>query len=134
MTANASAKDDLGLTIAEVSDLTGLKAHVLRYWETEFSQLKPQKKSGQRVYRQKDLDLIKKLQELLYGELYSIAGAKKRLEADLKDARRDQLPLALDMKEAELVGVLIRVKRQVAALKDALSKPLPELEEKPETT
>jgi len=130
----SASKDDFSLNIAEVSDLTGLKAHVLRYWETEFSQLKPLKKSGQRVYRQKDLDVIKKLQELLYVELYSIAGAKKRLDEDMKAARRDQLPLALDLKEAELVGVLVRVKRQVAALKEALSKPLPELEDKPETT
>ena len=125
----SAGKDELSLNIAEVSDLCGLKAHVLRYWETEFSQLKPQRKSGQRVYRQKDLDLVKKLQQLLYGELYSTEGAKKRLDEDMKTARRDQLPLALDMKEAELVGVLIRVKRQVAALKEALSKPLPELEE-----
>lgn len=129
-----SPKDELSLNIAEVSDLTGLKAHVLRYWETEFKELKPQKKSGQRVYRQKDLDLIKKLQQLLYTEMYSIAGAKKKLEEDLKVARRDQLPLALDLKEAELVGVLMRAKRQIGSLKDALSKPLPGTGESPETT
>jgi DNA-binding transcriptional MerR regulator len=119
----------LSLNIAEVSDLCGLKAHVLRYWETEFSQLRPQKKSGQRVYRQKDLDIIKKLKELLYVEQYSIAGARKKLEEDIREARRDQLPLALDLKEAELVGVLVRVKRQVASLRDALAKPLPVLGE-----
>jgi DNA-binding transcriptional MerR regulator len=121
--------DALSLNIAEVSDLCGLKAHVLRYWETEFTQLRPQKKSGQRVYRQKDLDIIKRLKELLYVEQYSIAGARKKLDEDIKEARRDQLPLALDLKEAELVGVLIRVKRQVATLREALSKPLPALGE-----
>jgi DNA-binding transcriptional MerR regulator len=121
------------LTIAEVSDLTGLKAHVLRYWETEFSQLKPPKKSGQRVYRQKDLDIIKKLKELLYEEQYSIAGARKKLDEEIKEAKKDQLPLALDLKEAELVGVLMRVKRQVASLREALAKPLPELEDKAES-
>lgn len=126
-------KDEMALTIAEVSDLCGLKAHVLRYWETEFSQLKPPKKSGQRVYRQKDLDIIKKLKELLYQEQYSIAGARKKLDEDIKEARRDQLPLALDLKEAELVGVLMRVKRQVSALKDALSKPLPEIADEAES-
>ena len=129
----SASKDELSLNIAEVSDLTGLKAHVLRYWETEFSQLKPQKKSGQRVYRPKDLDIIQKLKQLLYEEQYSIAGARKRLDEEIKEARRDQLPLALDLKEAELVGVLMRVKRQVGALKEALSKPLPGTEEKSES-
>lgn len=129
----SQAKDELSLNIAEVSDLTGLKAHVLRYWESEFSQLKPQKKSGQRVYRAKDVDIIKKLKQLLYEEQYSIAGARKRLDEEIKEAKRDQLPLALDLKEAELVGVLMRVKRQVGALKEALSKPLPPLEEKSES-
>jgi DNA-binding transcriptional MerR regulator len=127
------AKDDMALSIAEVSDLCGLKAHVLRYWESEFPQLKPQKKSGARVYRQRDLDLIKRLKQLLYEDQFSIAGARKKLEEEVKESRRDQLPLALDLKEAELVGVLMRVKRQVGALKEALSKPLPELEEKPES-
>jgi DNA-binding transcriptional MerR regulator len=127
------AKDELALSIAEVSDLCGLKAHVLRYWETEFSQLKPLKRSGQRVYRQKDLDLVKRLKQLLYEDQFSIAGARKKLDEEVKEARRDQLPLALDLKEAELVGVLMRVKRQVAALRETLSKPLPEIEEKPES-
>ena len=129
----SASKDELSLNIAEVSDLTGLKAHVLRYWETEFSQLKPQKKSGQRVYRAKDLDVIQKLKQLLYEEQYSIAGARKRLEEEIKEAKRDQLPLALDLKEAELVGVLMRVKRQIGALKEALSKPIQLSEEKSES-
>ena len=126
-------KDELSFTIAEVSDLTGLKAHVLRYWESEFSQLKPQKKSGQRVYRPRDLDIVKKLKQLLHEDMFSIAGARKKLEEDLKEARREQLPLALDLKEAELVGLLIRVKRQVGALKDILSKPLPDSGENSES-
>jgi DNA-binding transcriptional MerR regulator len=129
----SQSKDELSLNIAEVSDLTGLKAHVLRYWESEFPQLKPQKRSGQRVYRAKDVDVIQKLKQLLYEEQYSIAGARKRLDEEIKEAKRDQLPLALDLKEAELVGVLMRVKRQVGALKEALSKPLPSLEEKSES-
>jgi DNA-binding transcriptional MerR regulator len=124
-----SPKDELLLNIAEVSDLTGLKAHVLRYWETEFPQLRPLKKSGARAYRQKDLDLIARLKQLLYQDQFSIAGARKKLEEELKEARKDQLPLALDLKEAELVGVLMRVKRQVGALKEALAKPISEPEE-----
>ena len=59
--------------------------------------------------------MIQHLKRLLYEEEYTIAGARKKLEEDMKVARRDQLPLELDLKEAEMVGVLVRVKRQIAA-------------------
>src|SRR5262245_2016463 len=98
--------------ITEVSDLTGMKAHVLRYWETEFPQLKPSKsQSGQRVYRQKDIDVILRLKRLLYEDEYTIAGARKKLEEELKGSRQGQLPLELDLKRAELAGVLMKVRR-----------------------
>src|SRR6185369_7522768 len=100
-----AAKDNLNLNIAEASDLTGMKAHVLRYWENEFPQLNPEKSrsGGQRIYRQKDLDVIQRLKRLLYEEEYTISGARRRLEEDLKEVRRGQLPLELDLKEAEMV-------------------------------
>ena len=62
-----------------------IQPYVLRYWETEFSFLSPGKsKSGQRVYTEKELDLVRRIKSLLYDEGYTIAGAKKRLEAELK--------------------------------------------------
>ena len=68
-------------SIGEVSDLTGLKAYVLRYWETEFSQLKPPKnRAGNRTYRQKDIDLIMHVKNLLYNEKYTIDGARSVLK------------------------------------------------------
>ena len=64
-------------SISEVSKLTKLKAYVLRYWETEFTQLKPSKnRAGNRTYRQKDIDLILKIKYLLYEEKYTIEGAR----------------------------------------------------------
>ncbi len=77
--------------IGEVSRITGLEPYVLRYWETEFSQIKPTKsRSGQRLYQQKELDTILHIKQLLYTEGYTIAGARKRLQGggtpDLKDA------------------------------------------------
>ena len=64
-------------SISEVSKLTKLKAYVLRYWETEFTQLKPSKnRAGNRTYRQKDIDLILKIKALLYEEKYTIDGAR----------------------------------------------------------
>jgi len=66
--------------IGEVSRLTGLEPYVLRYWETEFPQIKPEKgKSTQRLYKKKDLENILQIKQLLYKEGYTIAGARKKL-------------------------------------------------------
>lgn len=74
--------------IGEVSELLEVKSFVIRYWESEFKQLRPTKNgTGQRVYRKKDLLLLKRIKELLYDELYTIPGAKKRLEKDRQEAK-----------------------------------------------
>ena len=66
--------------IGEVSELTKLKAYVLRYWETEFSQLRPPKnRAGNRTYRQRDIDIILKIKDLLYNQKFTIDGARKIL-------------------------------------------------------
>ena len=66
--------------IGEVSRLTGLEPYVLRYWETEFPQLRPDKgRSGQRLYKKKDLQHILQIKDLLYKEGYTISGARKKL-------------------------------------------------------
>jgi len=68
-------------SISEVSDLTGLPAHVLRYWESQFSVLNPSKnRSGNRVYQRKEIKLILLVKQLLHVEKYTIEGAKQRLE------------------------------------------------------
>ena len=67
-------------SIGEVSNIVGLKPYVLRYWETEFKQLSPPKnRSGNRTYRQKDIDIIIKIKDLLYNNKYTIEGAKSML-------------------------------------------------------
>lgn len=69
-------------SISEVSKITGLKQYVLRYWETEFSQLKPPKnRAGNRTYRQKDIDVIETIRDLLYNKKFTIDGARKQLES-----------------------------------------------------
>ena len=66
--------------IGEVSRISGLEPYVLRYWETEFPHLRPEKrKSGQRLYTKKDLDNILQVKQLLYQNGYTISGAKKKL-------------------------------------------------------
>jgi DNA-binding transcriptional MerR regulator len=68
--------------IGEVSRLTGLEAYVLRYWETEYPQLKPQKgKSGQRLYKKEDVEHVLRIKQMLYSEGYTIAGARKKLSS-----------------------------------------------------
>jgi DNA-binding transcriptional MerR regulator len=75
--------------IGEVCDLVGVQAHVLRYWETEFPMLSPQKnRSGQRSYRRRDVEIALRVKELLYDDLYTIAGAKKKLQTELRETTR----------------------------------------------
>ena len=75
--------------IGEVCDLVGVQAHVLRYWETEFPMLSPQKnRSGQRSYRRRDVEIALRVKELLYDDLYTIAGAKKKLQVELRETSR----------------------------------------------
>ena len=80
MQANKEVKK-LYYSIGEVSEITKLKQYVLRYWETEFSQLKPAKNSaGNRNYRKSDIDLILEIKDLLYERHYTIKGAKQYLK------------------------------------------------------
>jgi len=72
--------DKLYYRIGEVAGLVGVEPHVLRYWETEFRSVRPQKSaSGQRVYSRRDVDTLLRVKELLYGQGFTIAGAKKKL-------------------------------------------------------
>jgi DNA-binding transcriptional MerR regulator len=72
-------------TIGEVSELCGVKPHVLRYWEQEFTQLKPVKRRGNRRYYQRhDVVLIREIRGLLYEQGFTIGGARQRLEAEAK--------------------------------------------------
>lgn len=81
--------------IGEVSRITGIKPHVLRYWESEFKAIKPHKGGSlQRLYRKKDLDLIFKIKQLLYEEGFTISGAKKKIR-EFERAANDRVRLRL---------------------------------------
>src|SRR5437773_8597218 len=86
--------DKLYFRIGEVSELCHLPAYVLRFWETEFPQLKPVKSNtGQRMYRRKDVDAALRIKKLLYEEGFTIAGARQQLRSDLKlQKNRTRLP------------------------------------------
>ena len=81
-------------SIGEVSKITELKPYVLRYWETEFRQLSPPKnRAGNRTYRQKDIEVIEKIKDLLYNRKFTIKGARTLLNSreDMDDPNFDEL-------------------------------------------
>jgi len=94
MQANKEVKK-LYYSIGEVSEITGLKQYVLRYWESEFAQLKPSKNSaGNRNYRKADIELISEIKDLLYNRRFTIKGAKQYLKDKVKqqpESNNDQV-------------------------------------------
>ncbi len=81
--AAVAIPEKLYFKIGEVCEIVGVQAHVLRYWETEFTQLSPQKnRSGQRSYRRRDVETALRIKDLLYEDLYTIAGARKKLQLE----------------------------------------------------
>lgn len=90
-----ASQERLFYRIGEVSRMTGVKPHVLRYWESEFKVIKPHKGGSlQRLYRKKDVDLILKIKKLLYEEGYTISGARKKIK-ELERAEPPRVPLRL---------------------------------------
>ena len=99
-------------TIGEVSDLCGVKPHVLRYWEQEFPQLAPLKRRGnRRYYQRQDVMLIRQIRSLLYDHGFTIGGARQRLSGE--EARNDisQSRQIIHQLRVELEDVLIILKR-----------------------
>jgi DNA-binding transcriptional MerR regulator len=89
------SQERLYYRIGEVSRITGIKPHVLRYWESEFRVIRPHKGGSlQRLYRRKDLDLILKIKKLLYEEGFTISGAKKKIR-DIERAENNRVKLRL---------------------------------------
>ncbi len=84
--------------IGEVSELCRIPAYVLRFWESEFPQLRPGKSStGQRLYRRKDVENVVRIRRLLYDEGYTIAGARQFLKSEQKNSKSQAaLPFAAD--------------------------------------
>ncbi|MCU0950070.1 MAG: MerR family transcriptional regulator [Burkholderiaceae bacterium] len=115
-------------TIGEVSDLCGVKPHVLRYWEQEFTQLRPIKRRGnRRYYQHHEVLLVRRIRELLYEQGFTISGARNRLDESssrraaranghAREAMIAPLPALVDMTAVELRAALLDIR---AALADA---------------
>jgi DNA-binding transcriptional MerR regulator len=96
--------EKLFFKIGEVCDITGVQAHVLRYWESEFPMLAPQKnRAGQRTYRKRDVEMALRIKELLYEDQYTIAGAKKKLASEIRGASKLKV-VTPDMNPANVAG------------------------------
>ena len=96
--------------IGDVCKLCSIQPHVLRYWETEFTLLSPAKnRAGQRIYREKDLQLVQAIKQLLYQEGYTISGANKTL---LDDGKSD-LPLFKPSSKADQGPALSEIQKEL---------------------
>ncbi len=99
-------------TIGEVSDLCGVKPHVLRYWEQEFPQLKPLKRRGnRRYYQRQDVILIRQIRSLLYEHGFTIGGARQRLSGEEARVDVNQSQQIIRQLRAELEDILLILKR-----------------------
>ena len=108
--------------IGEVCRLADVQPYVLRYWETEFPPLAPNKSGGgQRLYTQREIDIILRIKQLLYSEGFTIAGAKKKLETEL-NAPAVEAPPAAPKTSRKARPSLVEVKRELTAILKMLEK------------
>jgi len=116
--ADAPPDSKLYRSISEVSDLVAVRPHVLRYWETQFSMLRPKKnRAGNRMYRPDEVKLLLRIKELLYERRFTIAGARRRL----LDERKETVPqVEIGFAAAERKLVLHEVKSELRNLVDKL--------------
>lgn len=110
--------DKLYFKIGEVSELIGVKPHVLRYWESEFSPVRPGKsRTQQRLYQRKDIELLLRVKDLLYRQGFTIAGAKKQLRVPADESEQLDLlpPVSVDRELLlELRNDLLRLRKSLS--------------------
>jgi len=105
-------------TIGEVSDLTGVKPHVLRYWETEFPSLRPKKnRAGNRSYRPRDIKSVLAIRDLLYKEKFTINGARKKLQENFGNPDPVIKQMQIPFSDPQARHVLISVKKELEELR-----------------
>ena len=127
---NPTYSKKLFYKIGEVCKITNTEPYVLRYWETEFPFLAPQKnKSGQRIYKESDIEMVFMIKKLLYEDCYTIAGARKKLEQSLKEKKKPakaeakagkKSSIKPSAQEAHLKGMLKKIKKELEDLLEIL--------------
>ncbi len=105
--------------ISEVSDLVGVKPHVLRYWETQFKMLRPKKgRGGARMYRKRDIEVLFEIKQLLYDQRFTIAGARRRI---LDDRSSDKEQIELPFTKLDREEMLRALRKDMEGLLTLLS-------------
>jgi len=105
-------------SISEVSELVGVRPHVLRYWETQFSVLRPRKnRAGNRMYRPEEVKLLFRIKDLLYGRRFTIAGAKRQLLEDRREAPQVEIGFGEAVNKLVLHEVKSELKRLAVQLR-----------------
>ncbi|HEY1810188.1 MAG TPA: MerR family transcriptional regulator [Acidobacteriaceae bacterium] len=129
--------DKLYFRIGDVAKLCGVETYVLRFWETEFPQLRPNKSgTGQRLYRRREVELAMRIKKLLHEEGYTIAGARQLLAQEARAAKEKQMPLIagagaekqlqhLRRELRELLGILSSAPARSYLHREPKSKPRP---------
>ena len=114
---DGSIPDKLYYKIGEVSRITGVKPHVLRYWESEFKEIKPYKsRSLQRLYRKRDIELILRIKKLLYEDMFTISGAKRKV----RDSANKPKQMELQFNEEAYKKILTEIKRELRGITQSL--------------
>ena len=109
--------DKLFFKIGEVAEIAEVEQHVLRYWEEEFDHLRPEKnRSGQRLYKKKDVEQVLGIKKLLYEEKYTIAGAKKKL----KGKKRSDQQLNFMYNHEDLTRLKKSIKQELESILDII--------------
>ena len=110
-------------SISEVSDMTAVKAHVLRYWETEFPSLKPKKnRAGNRNYRPKDIKAVLVIRDLLYKEKFTISGARKKLQEHYGNPDPLISQLQIPFADPAARQVLMSIKNELLELREMFTE------------
>src|SRR6202789_2750673 len=124
--------DKLYFRIGEVARLCSVAPYVLRFWETEFTRLKPNKSgTGQRLYRRRDVEMALRVKRLLYDEGYTIAGARQAIQAETRSKRNGGQPeLALPQQQQatqKAEARLHKVRKELREILSIVSTPTPQL-------
>lgn len=115
--------DRLYFKIGDVARLCGLEAYVLRFWESQFPQLKPNKSgTGQRLYRRRDVELVLEIKQLVHGKGYTLAGARQALEQPQRRAPQQPLPLKAAARRGDgATAVLMRARAELREIAGMLA-------------
>lgn len=112
-------------SISEVADMTGVKPHVLRYWETEFPSLRPKKnRAGNRNYRPKDIKAVLVIRDLLYREGFTIGGARKKLQEHYGNPDPLISQLQIPFADPQARQILTSIKTDLQELREVVAESL----------